>query len=377
MYIKQMFFKLSALLLMLSVCSCASDNDQKEVEPPGEEQEEPDFPWEDERKDLLEIKDQVLIYGGGAHRTITWDKAHLAPYITYVDQSGKEHWLFDGFLFLEIHNGEGKMFASGYTSTPANQNDWMQLVNYYFRSENAVCALDECIEEAITRMGNPSEKRKVVIGLPEPIKNQKDWGSVSNGVMLDFSKSKDRILACKWYIDYVRKTFKSARLKNVELAGFYWIAEEATNTREIVKEVSAYLNEKKYSYNWIPYYMSDGYTDWKSLYFNYAYLQPNYFFNESVPYSRLNDACHLAIKYGMDMEVEFDENVLAVNQKGYRLYDYMKAFKENGIWDQKRLAYYQGSAAVYSLSKSVDPEDKKLYHDFCHFVIERPGLVIN
>lgn len=356
---------------VLMYASCSPENDLS-PEPNTEKppSEEPDYPWEEERTELLSTQDMVLIYGGGAHRRTVWDQQHFSPYVTYVDESGKEHWLFDGFLFLEIHNGNGKMFASGYTDTPANQKDWMDLVNYYFQSKIAVGALDKCIGETIQRLGEPLEKQKIVIGLPEPIAGQKDWGTLQNGEMLDFSLSVDRISACKWYIDYVRKKFKEQNYAHVELAGFYWIAEEATNTRTIVRDIAAYLNELKYSFNWIPYFNSDGYNEWKNLRFNYTFLQPNYFFNESVPYSRLDEACQLAVKNGMDMEVEFDENVLNANGRSDRLSDYMKAFRDNGICDSKRLAYYQGDAALYLLSVSTDLTDRKLYHDFCHFVVE-------
>ncbi len=353
--------------------SCSSD-DNPEPEPEKPSSEDPGFPWEEERTQILSTRDMVLIYGGGAHRTTIWDKEHLSSYVTYKDETGKEHWLFDSYLFLEIHNGKDKMFASGYTQTPANQRDWMDLVDYYFQSKIAVGALDKCIGEAAERIGKPSEKHKIVIGLPEPIFGQKDWGSLKDGIMLDFSSSLDRIDACKWYIDYVRKKFKALKVANIELAGFYWIAEEATNTRTIVRDIAAYLNELKYSFNWIPYFNSDGYNEWKNLRFNYAFLQPNYFFNETVPYSRLDEACQIAIKNGMDMEVEFDENVLSVNNGGGRLYDYMKAFKENNVWNSKRLAYYQGNSALYLLSVSADPSDNRLYHEFCHFIIERPGI---
>lgn len=358
--------------------SIACEKNEKASHAPNENEHQqptetdPLFYWEKEREGLLDYDDMVLLYTGGAHRSYSWDVNRITPYVTYVDEKGKEHWLFDAFLFLEIHNGNGKSFATGYTKTPANQQDWKDLVNHYFQFNQVLGALDKAIEEATERIGNPPNKRKIVIGLPEPIKNQKDWGSVENGVRLDFSIDKDRIKACIWYIDYVRMKFNEMKYKNLDLAGFYWIAEEATNTRSIIKEIGTYLNDLKYTFNWIPYFKSDGYTEWKTLGFNYAYLQPNYFFNENVPTSRLDEACRLALDYNMDMEMEFDDRVLSTNGWGYRLRNYMDAFKKHGIWSNKRLAYYQGSTALYNLSKSVNEEDKKLYHDFCKFIIERP-----
>jgi hypothetical protein len=158
----------------------------------------------------------------------------------------------------------------------------------------------------------------------------------------------------------------------VELAGFYWLAEESTHTRDVLTPVAAYLNGLKYSFNWIPYFEATGYDQWKSYGFNYAYLQPNYFFNASTPYSRLGDACQKAASYNMDMELEFDEEVLAGKGKADRLRNYMAVFKEKGIWKERRIAYYQGNDALWALKNSMNEEDQELYHHFCDFIISRP-----
>ena len=351
--------------------SCGADDNKKTEKPdPSTPNERNDnYPWERKRNKILECKDLVLLYSGGAHRNFQWDEDYVNPYVTYMDDAGKESWLFDSFLFLEIHNGNGKTFASGYTNTPANQKEWKDLVDHYFQSRYCMGALNRSINNAIERMGKPKEKRKIIIGLPEPIKDQKDWGSVKDGVLLDFSKTDDRVAAVKWYIDYARQKFNEMQYDNLELAGFYWIAEEATNTRSILADVASYLTELKYSFNWIPYFKSDGYNQWQQLCFNFAYLQPNHFFNEDIPYSRLEEACELAKQYNMDMEIEFDERVLS--GWGYRLEDYMKAFKGHDIWQTKRLAYYQGGKALYDLSISTNKDDIELYHKFCRFVSER------
>ncbi len=318
---------------------------------------------------LKSYHDMVLLYGGGAHREYVWDVAHAAPYVSYVNRSGAEKWMFDAFLLLEIHDGSGCTFATGYTKNPATQDDWKKLADHFLQKDLCVGALDLAVEAAKRRIGNPPTKRKVVIGLPEPMKGQKNWGKVS-GKELDLALDDDRIDACKWYIDYVRNKFKRMKYKNIELVGFYWIAEEATNTRTIIHSVGDYLNKCKLSFNWIPWFRSDGFDEWKALGFNYSYLQPNYFFDDKIPYSRLNEACELAKEYDLDMEMEFDERILS--GWGYRLDDYMKAFKENGCWQTKRLAYYQGSLGLYELYRSQKDEDKALYHRFCEFVVNHP-----
>lgn len=380
----------SLLLISLFCFSMCSKGDDLIIDPPPTEGETEDedsiYTWESERQAILESTDMVLIYGGGHHRDpYEWNQERISPYVTYVDESGEEHWFFDSFLFLEImdsgDSGSGTMFATGYGLKSATQREWQRLADYYFQSYTGLGALNRSIEEAVQRIGEPDKKRQVVICIPEPIATanpsesgatSKYWGSLKNGQMLDFSKDADRIAACKWYIDYVREKFDEKQYKNLELAGFYWVAEHSAQSATILDDISEYLNSYKYSLNWIPYYGAQGYNYWKTYGFNYAYYQPNYFFNEATPLSQLENACKLAIQYDMDMELEFDANALAANKRGYRLENYMKVFKEFGIWENKRLAYYEGGGGLLWLKNSIDPEDQKLYHEFCHFVIERP-----
>ena len=349
------------------------------------------YAWETNRTEILTSTDMVLIYGGGHHRTpYAWSKDRLTPYVNYVDKDGKPHWLFDSFLFLEIMDkGEGganKMFAKGYFLEAANQADWEKLIDYYFQSETGIGALDASIKEASATVGTPARKRQVIISIPEPIVYQhpedvssstRYWGKV-DGKTLDFSNSSDRIKACKWYIDRVRAKFDEKKFQNVELGGFYWLAEKATDTRDILETVANYLNKLKYSFNWIPYYGADGYNQWKSFGFNYAYFQPNYFwFNRKgeyaqTPEERLDDACSKALQYDMHVELEFDDDALASRGYGYRLQNYMNKFKEYGFWKEKRMAYYQGNNSLLTLKNSSNAADQALFHEFCQFVISRP-----
>lgn len=336
--------------------------------------------------------DMVLIYGGGHHRQpYAWTPEILKDYIVYLDRQGKRHWLFDSFLLIEfmdplVNGGAGKTFITGakYNGNympSANKTDWENLINYYFSSSSSGAgAIDMAIEDAKSVLGEPKRKRQIVVGVPEPITylysatatgGSSYWGELE-GKNLDFKESADRILACKWYIDAVIKKFKDMNYKNIHLAGFYWVAEKSTHTNVILKPVADYIKSKKYGFEWIPYYNAEGYSFWKDYGFNYAYLQPNYFFRDDVPVSRLNEACAQAKSYGMGLELEFDNNALKSYGKAYKLRDYMRVFKELGVWEKSRLAYYQGSWSLRALKYSSQPEDVGLYHEFCDFVISRP-----
>ncbi len=330
------------------------------------------YGWEKKRKALLECSDMVLLYGGGSHRNYQWNDELIAPYVTYVDKSGREQWMFDSFLLLEIKDGNGVSFATGYTKFSADQSDWKKLADYFFQPDYVLGALNTSIDKAKKRIGKPLKKHQVVIGIPEPLKKQTSWGMI-DGKMIDCSITADRIEAVKWYVDYVRMKFDEMKFNNLELAGFYWIAEEASNSKTITAGISEYLNSMHYGFYWIPYFNSPGFTTWKALNFNYAYLQPNYFFKEPLIESRLDDACKKGAELNMGMELEFDDRILTKNKAWhYRLYNYMEAFKKHGVWETKRIAYYQGGRALYQLSVSNDSTDQAMYNDFCKFVVDRP-----
>lgn len=356
-----------------------------------------------QKKDTTEIvepvsgdaipSDMVLLYGGGRHRSpISWTADILKDYVCYTDENNKSYWLFDGFLMLEFKDtgtsGSGKTYVTGYyaddgsTALPsATRTEWEYLANYYFEDGAGVNALEAAISVAAAELGSgPDTKRKVMIGVPEPIatanwKNSSAsstyWGQLG-GRTLDFSKTADRLAACKWYMDKVIANFNSHDYRYVELAGFYWVAEKATQSRDLMSKIATYLDGKNLTFNWIPYFNADGYSEWKSYGFDVAYLQPNYFFSTTVPDSRLDDACSKALQYGMGMEIEFDGNALASNGRGYRLTNYMNAFKKYGVWKSLPIAYYQGSWALRWLKASKNAADNELYHDFCKFVVSRP-----
>ena len=317
-------------------------------------------------------RDMVLIYSGGAHRGV-WDKAKFEPYVSYENERGERDWLFDGFLFLEIKDGKGRGFASYYEKEGARKVEWKRLLDDYFTPGRDLHALNDCIEEARANGSGAFSARKVVIGLPEPIPNQKDWGEV-NGESLDFSRTEDRLVACRWFIDYAIRRFETAGLRNLELSGFYWIAEEATNSRGLARQVGDYVREKGLNFNWIPYFRSDGFQEWEKLGFDIAYLQPNYFFNEKIAEERLDDACSLGKEYGMCMEMEFDERALKKGKFGYRLENYIKAFDKYGVFAHLPVAYYQGNTAFYDLFHSEEPEDNRLYEELARRIAQRQKM---
>lgn len=361
------FFSLILLLGAAAACSSSSHTAKgKEVEELADKS--------------IGITDLVLLYNGNVRRSYTWDKELLRPYVAMKDDNGDYQWMFDGFLLLELKTGKlvpgkttGRSFASYYEPEGAQRSDWQFLLDHYLAPGKLVSELDECIAEykKLIKGGKKKEKHKVVLALPEPVPNQKDWGE-AYGMTLDFSIKEDRLTACKWFIDTAIKMFDEANFDNVQLAGFYWLAEEATNSRDLVSDVADYTHAQgNYSLTWIPYFVADGNLEWRDLGFDKAYLQPNYFFNEKITWDRLDQACQKAFENDMSLEMEFDERALKKHGWGYRFHDYMDAYEKYNVWETKEVAYYQGGTTLYQLWKSEDEDDQALYRRFANIIAKR------
>ena len=318
-----------------------------------------------------DIRDLVLIYQGGVHR-MDFTVDQLRPYIVHENRFGKRDWLFDGFLFLEFDSGKGFSFELRASAPLAKKEDWAWLIDRHFASGKGISALDECVGQEIEKMGAPSFRHKVVIGLPEPPLGQKDWGEL-DGRKLDFSNDSDRILACKWYIDLLYNRFQKMGYKNIDLSGFYWMSEKALQSRPVTKALGEYIHEKEKLFYWIPYYTAQGYSEWKESGFDAAYIQPTYFWNKKIKDDRVDRACELAYTYHMGLEMEFDmaASVKSKNQLRDRGLHYMESFRKNGVYRSSSIAYYEGGAGVYNFSKATELEDRIFIDTLAWFIQQR------
>ncbi len=318
------------------------------------------------------IADLVLIYQGGVHRkSYEWTKERFTPYVVHKNQKGKKDWLFDGFLFLEFKDGKGYNYAPGYDKRAARRQEWEWLMERQFEKGKAFSALDQCIDEQIKEIGKPRFQHQLVVGIPAPIKDQKDWGSIDHP--LDFSKKEDRIDACKWYIDRFLERYKKEGYKHLQLDGFYWVPETDAPYRDILPEVGDYIRSKNLRLFWIPYWRSVGFDNWKTDKFDFAYIQPNHFFSKDISDERLDAVCAFAKGTNMGMEMEFDGNALAdvPDNKRDRLISYITAFEKHDVFKKASVAYYQGGDAIYKFAKSKNPLDKELWDRLATIIINR------
>lgn len=320
---------------------------------------------------MTDIRDLVLIYQGGSHR-MDYNAEQLRPYVVHEDRFGNRDWLFDGFLFLEFDSGEGVSYHVRGSAPLARKEDWAWLVDRHFESGKGIAALDDCIAAAVRELGEPPFRHKVVIGIPEPPRGQKDWGELE-GRKLDFSNEEDRIAACKWYADLLEERFRSSGFRHLELAGFYWLPEILRQSREVTRALGDYVRSKGLRFYWIPYYTAQGYSEWRDLGFDAAYLQPTYFWNSKIGDERVDRACELARTYGMGLEMEFDmrASVKSEECRRDRGMGYMSSFRRNGVYRSSAIAYYEGGGGVYYFTKTTAPEDRAFIDTLAYFIRDR------
>ena len=387
-----------------------------------------------ERTEILTFADLDLLSGGITYKTPnTWDENRLKPHVTFTDGNGQEQWLHEAFLLIGGEDSNRNMIlcidSGGQRS--GDQEAWTDFADYWLKDGGVVDVLDQTIANAKTRIGRPSFRHMVVITIPDPImleyftdksSSTTYWGKVHDRT-LDFSNTSDQVLACQWYINYVIESWETLMPQNVDLAGFYILSEalvakpDGWNYKykkwdKIIPPVASYLHEMKYGLYWIPYYQADGYDMTEELGIDYAWMQPNKYWDypekkQKKSWSWVFSAMNT---YGLGMEIEFEgshgeagwsqyeegvprtsssiletvrtnndaqgtakgkPNPQAARNKAL-LREYMNEFKKAGHYGKSRIATYSGTNAMYELATSPDEADRQMYLEYCRFIVENP-----
>lgn len=367
------------------------------------------YPWEDTRKvnaptpakgnsgRFTKYSHMDLLYGGGTKRSpLKWTDERFAPHVSYIDRSGKEHWLFDAFLALEIstydENNNYRPFGTGYGGHSAGKKQWQDFIDYWFEPGAGFDALDKTVAATAERIGDPSSTRKVVVAIPDATiydiwddssSSTVYWGEL-NGRKLDFSLASDRVAACKWFIDEVRRRWYEAGYANLEFYGFYCLSEHLSLTEgrddyayfrsdELYPLLCDYVHSCNEPMSWIPYNWAAGFDRWKEMHFDFVMNQPNY---EWHPEYSMTEWKARAVSADLSIEFELDSRALENSDsdwEGYRtrfLY-YFNLCRDLGLCngDIAPFSYYMDGNALYMFSVSQSEKDKELYHTLCEFII--------
>lgn len=392
------------------------------------------YSWESSRDEIPFFADLDLLPGGVSNKTPnSWNEDRLLPHVTFKDASGQERWLHEAFLFIGgVDDARGTILCiPDGAEKSAGQDSWKDFADYWLKDGGVLDALDRTIGNAISRIGKPTFKHKVVMTMPDPImleyfsdKNSSTtyWGQVY-GRQLDFSNTADQVLAYKWFIDHVREQWSHSMPENIELAGFYVLSEilvakpsgwnyKYKRWDQILPHVSGYLHEMNYGMYWIPYYQADGYDMTSELGIDYTWLQPNEYWDypEKEQKKEWSWVFNTMKIYGHGMEIEFEgshgesgwsqwesgvqrtsSSILETVRTDYDaqgtrkgqpnpqaarnkqlLRDYMNKFKEAGYYGNARIATYSGTNAMYELATSPDAKDREMYLEYCTFITDNP-----
>ena len=394
---------------------------QGTVIPPPAEDPEPE-PIED-----VEYFSAISLISHGWHNGASapaWSRQRFASHVAYTNYSGSTHWLYDAFLCVDGIDREGRTFCitpSGKESAP--KSAWEEYLDAWVGPGGDLKYLDLAIEKTAEQLGQPPRyRRQVVMMLPDPIKYQifTDTDSPTDywGDNLDFANVEDQISACEWFIDRCREEFDNRNYKNLSLLGFYVVSEslpldpayfvrynepymyddvynwENKRWEKIIPEVADYIHRGNQKLFWIPYHLAPGYRVWKQLGFDTVWMQPNYYWDHGSVSHPFNQTIEAMTNYDMGMEMEFEyslvESVMAdgrgapdgsgsmvyhledVPMLRARVREYMKRYKDSGKWEEIPVCVYSGTDAWNQLASSSYPEDKNMFDDLCHFIIDSP-----
>ena len=363
--------------MLFSACS-DNDNNPANPDPDPAPDPTPEIKYAPSAKG---ITDMALIYCVDQSRP-EWNAENLAPYV-YRTNGDKIEWLFDGFLFLEIYasaNGVDYDYAIASIDDVTHRRItdkymWDYLSTKIFEDGKGPNGLEKVLDDMYKEGHVPPSKRQVMIGIPNPAWGDQSWGEL-DGVRLGFWDNDHRFAAVKWYMDKIEEAWKSKNYKHIELAGFYWTNESLIvgyADDVIVKKVQAEVAARGYEFSWIPYNGAGGVSEWQNYGFTTAYQQPNYFFDDIANPEKIERAIATAQQYNMAMEMEFDDRILTSDEYRNRFHTYVEEFEKAGVFDERKLAYYQGTKAILEASRSNDTEVQKIYKTLGDILVKRAG----
>ena len=369
------------------------------------------YNWE--KDEIRPIADAAICYGGHSARDpYLWTPERFEKTVAYTDENGQEHWLFDNMIMMELWDDD-------YAVTFSIANDgrfsskkehWQRQLDYWFDKEHGFAALDQCVADVASRIGEPATKRGIIFSLPDPVYfehytnamkgenlNTVYWGEI-DGVEMDFAKPEDRVKSYIWLIDSVRAKFAEAAYRHIELIGFYVLSEELSAPGSFryeykqhditIKAAADYCHSVNEGFYWVPYAMAPGIESSKDFGFDLVVMQPNYYWTDA---KWTWDQIEKTIRdNGLGMELEFEgthgepltssiltflkngeENPYADRNKA-RFQEYLANAKARGLYGEVPFVLYAGTNGLYELGTSEDAKDQALYHELCKFIINSP-----
>ena len=398
------------------------------------------YSWEEARSDIPFFADLALIYGSMRRSNPRyWPKDRLKHFVTWIEpDTGKERWLFDAFLVLDMRNNEypPRTYMTGTLDwddrtvgmLAATKADAEAFLDYWFLPDHGFAAIDELVGEATSRIGAPDVPRKKIVMMPDvsvherynvPSTATTYWGEI-DGRHLDFSNPEDRCQAYYWYIDQTRRRFHEAGYIHIELGGFYIMTEELPNRRsgeggrggdyidgvmldgwevaakawdDVFPKVANYIHQYHECLCWIPYRSAAGYRYWKEFGIDYAWMQPNYYW-DTFNVNPISSFFQQIAAYDLAMELEFDDLMMPVptdrspseytkeingvtktetwEDYARRWRGYVEGMQSAPVYGKKQIAVYSDYDSFNHLRLSSDQRDIERFNELCRLVADDP-----
>lgn len=314
------------------------------------------------------VENMLLAYSGANGDRGNWTKDDFLPMVGYRTSDGyMRDQMFDTVLFLP------------YQDMAATKVGWQGYLNDLFGTNRQLDALNSAMREYNRLRGTlyttPTQE-KVVLALPYPAMSQTNFGKLSdNKPSLSFNPAgigeeqayENRKQALEWYFQELQKRWNKAEYPYLKLEGIYWfhelIEDSAPKERDLIRSMASMVHDEALRFYWIPYYGAPGVQEWKSLYFDYAFLQPNYYSDKPVQLDRIEGVLDTVSKYGMGVEIEGDERMYRDPKFYQTYYNQLVAAHKLGMDKNNVHAYYYGSKTLIQSATSTDPVVRSIYDD--------------
>lgn len=297
----------------------------------------------------------------------------MLPYVAYIDTDGKIAGLmFDAVAFVPCHGDypSGGRLVKTNGKSGAVMSDWELYFDYTFKEGQDLDALDKVVARVYSELGIKG-KYKVYLTLPYPtVLNDKPFGDINGDGSNEYCKTlAERVNIVKWYADKCIAQFKENNYANIELAGFYWLREEinysdSDHEAELVKEINKYLDKKKLTCIFDPFYLSTGFDHWEELGFDAAVMQPNVAFSNTDYFnlSMLSEFAESVYNNHLGVEIETNE------PSYFRGDDYLKA----GFNYESYLYYGSTTGYMNALKTYYQGSNPGSFYDFCYADVKTP-----
>jgi len=301
----------------------------------------------------------VLLYAGGAGRR-HYSVSDLMDMVGAVDTADQLlGWLCHGAILLELRAASGRNYYP-LPGVAAHGEDWNAYLDSLFTPGGVLPTLDSAVAIISARRGPVPGGFRVALMIPYPARVSDTVWVGRRPFLLAGPDGRRSVVEA--YVGEVERRFGAARLSHLKLFGYYWLNEGIlSDDTLLVQLTSAVVHERARRFLWIPSFHAPGSREWRRYGFDFAWLQPNFFFHPEVAVTRLDTALADARAAGMGLEIEFDVRMFNDWRFSDRLAPYLSLLQSAEDVRAMPITIYEAGGALIHLARSHDPWQRALY----------------